>query len=347
MSEQYLFQKIQASVNEKLRGLPGFCRLVIFQSLQYYDIDTGKILLPSLEEFANKEFRVDTAPGRKKENINGDTLRNAIRTIKKSAHKDFKFSVQNQRVMIELPFLLELYQKSPIESKEVADPKEEGSTETNTLNQPGVSAKAVSKDAQEVTQEVAEASQPIKDINNINIINIKNKNNNYKNSIIDKFCIFQPPQKSSAFNNSLEKPKAESYSPCKPPIEPQQGLRTFIADDYFPSAITLEKARARGIVCASEPSKIQKFVDYNKAIGSKWVDFDSVYLLWLSIPKNQESNISLSPTTKIRSIKHAYLSNAGKARKSTQPFSIDASIAKNTRIMEDEWGSQGNGLFFN
>jgi hypothetical protein len=106
--EDFPFEALEL-ITENLSGLPSFCRLVIYDLLKYCNYTLGTITLNSLSEVAKKDFFISSVPGRTKEEINGDTLRNAFRTIKKAKPDQFKFTTINQRVVIEMPFIRELY----------------------------------------------------------------------------------------------------------------------------------------------------------------------------------------------------------------------------------------------
>lgn len=106
-----LFQDALVQIKARTSGLPGFCRLVMYELLEYCDFKNAIISIGSMEELARKDFQVSIAPGRKKEVITADTIRNAFRTIKKARPDDFIFKVVNQRIIIEMPFLRELYLK--------------------------------------------------------------------------------------------------------------------------------------------------------------------------------------------------------------------------------------------
>jgi hypothetical protein len=108
---KYCSNKALGAIKAHLTGLPSFCRLVIFELLSYCDYETGVISITTLDEVAHKDFYVSPSPGRKKEAITSDTLRNAFRTIKKFKPEDFLFRTQNQRIIIEMPFLRDLYQQ--------------------------------------------------------------------------------------------------------------------------------------------------------------------------------------------------------------------------------------------
>lgn len=105
------YQQAYLAFKVKLFGLSSFNRLVMYEILPYCNYETGTIILPSLEELARNDFQVEAAPGRKKEAINADTLRNTFRSIKKAKSSHFVFSVENQRVKIDMPFLRDLYQQ--------------------------------------------------------------------------------------------------------------------------------------------------------------------------------------------------------------------------------------------
>lgn len=55
-----------------------------------------------------------------------------------------------------------------------------------------------------------------------------------------------------------------------------------INDNFLPNAKTIARAEALGYSKASDASEIQDFIDFNKAIGSQFADFNPIYLLWLA-----------------------------------------------------------------
>lgn len=114
-----LTSKVVKSIRLNIKGLPGFCRLVIYELLEYCNYETGTISIGTLDEIA-QAFYVAPSPGRKKEIINGDTIRNAFRTIKKAKPDAFKFTSVNQRIIIEMPFIRKLYQEFYSQPREVA-----------------------------------------------------------------------------------------------------------------------------------------------------------------------------------------------------------------------------------
>ena len=104
------YQEVLLRLKLNLTGLPSFSRLVIYELLPYFDYKTGTISIKSLEELVSNDFYVVSCNGRKKENITADTIRNAFRSIKKAKPDHFIFNTVNQRIVITMPFIRELYE---------------------------------------------------------------------------------------------------------------------------------------------------------------------------------------------------------------------------------------------
>ena len=114
---------------------------------------------------AHNDFHVAPSPGRKKEIINGDTLRNAFRTIKKAKPDHFKFTTKNQRIIIEMPFLRELHQQFFDKKLEVAAVN---ISDLNTSETLSTIDKTINLDAMFLGEDVpddAAATSRIEDIN--------------------------------------------------------------------------------------------------------------------------------------------------------------------------------------
>ena len=93
---------------KNLSGLPSFSRLVMLELFEYCDHAAGTISINSLDKLARDSFYVDPLRGRVQENITGDTIRNAFRSIKKAKPDYFQFSTINQQTVIDMPFMREL-----------------------------------------------------------------------------------------------------------------------------------------------------------------------------------------------------------------------------------------------
>ena len=231
-----LICKAQKLIKQNLLGLNSFSRLVVYEALEYCDYKKGIIYLPTLYEFAINSFYVERAPGRKREEINENTIRNALRTIKKFKGDFFKIRSVNQRIEIEMPEVRKLYESFVASNNDAGVESGYKNTPESLVNieDKGVEAGV---ELSEKTPEVAAAYSPYKE-------NIYNKHNS---------------NKQTAGDNKLP-----------------------IADDFYPSKETIEKAQERGFLKVTDAKEIARFIEYNKANETRWEDFNEVYLGWLN-----------------------------------------------------------------
>jgi len=240
-------------LKSKLGGLPSFCRLFIYEALEYCDYEKGVAYLPALHEMSVKDFHVERASGRKREEVNENTLRNTIRTIKKFRGDDFKFRVVNQRIEIDMPWMREL----SLASKKDAGGQSEKATSSTTPDNIESEHLLNASDNRAKNKEDATSDSPN---NNIFINKYINNNNNLKGGV------------------ALEK---------KP-----------IAEDFTPSEALIAKAKAKGYEHADCEKEIQKFILHNQACGSRFADFEPVYLLWLQ--RGQERSLAKEQQKQMR-----------------------------------------------
>lgn len=69
--------------------------------------------------------------------------------------------------------------------------------------------------------------------------------------------------------------------------------KKLITEDFNPSPITIERAEALGFTNANDPKEIHDFIAYNQANGSRWVDFNPVYLRWLARGRDRQHQKNL------------------------------------------------------
>ena len=170
------------AIKGSLAGLPSFSRLVIYELLHYCDYQTGIISINTLEEAVSNDFYVAPSNGRKKEVITADTLRNAFRTIKKAKPDHFIFKNVNQRIVIEMPFIRELYQSFYGQPSEVAADLAADVAIAKTHAQTSEKAGFEPLLAEDVSGDLAAASlNPA--INACAKENIKQNNNNNKHDL--------------------------------------------------------------------------------------------------------------------------------------------------------------------
>lgn len=252
------FQKQALSaLKANMAGLPSFCRLVMYEIFEYIDFSSSTISIISLEKLALDYLQVDPLRGRQKEIINGDTIRNAFRTIKKAKPDHFKFTTVNQRIVIEMPFLRELYQSIHGEASDVAAVLAADVVEAKTLAQTSESGDLDHILTGDVAADLAAASL-----------------NDTINAPIHTHAKIKPNFKP---NNNTNFVSSESVD-----------LKTPIADDFYPSAFVIDKAQHMGLSKVTDTTELNKFILFNQASGSRWANWDYVYLTWLQRDAERE-----------------------------------------------------------
>jgi hypothetical protein len=238
-------KQLFCTYKHSLSGLPSFCRLLMLEIFEYYDQSTDIITITSLDKLARDHFQVDAERGRQKENINGDTLRNAFRTIKKFKSDYFQFTKVNQKIVIDMPFMRQLHQSFFNETQEVSAIVVTDVAEATTLAQYGAQASLPPILATDVATELAEAD--VEDAFNAHAIKPnKIKPNNNNNAELEEFG----------------------------------GIKKPISDDFYPSQFAIEKALSLGFSKAAASDEIKKFILFNQANGSLWRNYDYVYIMW-------------------------------------------------------------------
>lgn len=241
-------KQVFITFKSNLAGLPSFSRLVMYEIFEYIDYASGTISIKSLDVLARANFQVDSLRGRQKETINGDTIRNAFRTIKKAKPDHFKFTTANQRIVIEMPFLRELYQSIYKEKEDAASVLASDVAAVKTLTE---SSELINVDpllAEDVAGVLAAAS--FNDAINTHAKNKQTKTN--KNTQTDGVV--------------------ELFS---------QTEKLLIADDFYPSDAIINHALSKGLTKVIDASEIKKFILYNQAISSVRVDHNPLFLRWL------------------------------------------------------------------
>ena len=234
-------------------GLPSLCRLFLYEAIEYCNFDAGVAILPSLHEIAVKDFNVERASGRKREEVNENTLRNVIRTIKKFRGDDFRFRVIKQRIEIDMPWMREISLASKKDAGDQSEKVSSSKAPENTESEQLLNA----SDNRAKSKEDAASVSP-----NNNIFINKNINN----------------------NNNLKGGAALEKMP--------------ITDDFTPSDALIAKAKAKGYEHADCEKEIQKFILHNQACGSRFADFEPVYLLWLQ--RGQERSLGKEQQKQMR-----------------------------------------------
>ena len=247
------FQKEALSaIKSNLHGLPSFCRLVMYEAFEYINFESGTISINSLDLFARTDFKVDSLRGRAKEEITGDTIRNALRTIKKAKPEHFIFSTVNQRIVIEMPFIRELYESIYNETPELS-----------AVLPTDLAA--------------AQTQAPIDDQSDVNPLLAGELCSKLAAASLDdpiNACAIKPNQVKPNNNNPVSDESA--------------GIKTPISDDFYPSQFVIDKALSLGFSRVTDTEELSKFIRFNRASGSLWRNYDYVYLMWIEAAAARE-----------------------------------------------------------
>ena len=268
----------------------------MYEVFEYIDLELGTISISSLDLLARTDFHVDPLRGHQKEIVNSDTIRNAFRTIKKAKSDHFIFSTVNQRIVIEMPFIRELYESIYNETPEPAAVLATDVAESKTqspLDDQGYSYPLLTGELDTI---LAAASSSM----SINVC------------VKEKILI----------TNKQTNPDGVSFAELKQPIR----------RDFYPNAETIELALSHGYVNVTNPIEIKRFITYNLASLTRWADYNPVFICWLErAHENQKSTEPLSTTQQPR--KNADERTPYKVSGTRKP-TVAESIADNRRIIE-------------
>lgn len=168
------FNKALRQLDEHLFELPHLCRILMHSLFKHCDFQTGRISNITMEQM-QRDLYVAPASGRKRQKITADTIRGAFRTIQKFKPDDFVFSVEKQRIVIELPFIRDLFANFDAPKKDATVEAGERKDQEMQASLCDISETMVSY-AAEKSSEVTlpeETKNPAKNINNINNNNNK------------------------------------------------------------------------------------------------------------------------------------------------------------------------------
>lgn len=273
--------------------LPSFSRLVIYELLEYCDFVTGTISIDTLDEIARKDFKIAPCSGRRKEMINGETLRNALRTVKKAKSAHFKFTTKNQRIVIEMPFMRDLYMKFQTHSQivcvgeAIVKRNEEGLPEVksfeNIIVEPPLVLKNIKNGNTEITQEFSQVAA----VHAADVVTPTTHTSIRSYASLEK----------SFFGEDARDLAAATSCPIKDINNINNNNNTqklSISENFVPSQETIIRAQILGYETVTDFQEIQAFIDHNKAIGSLWADYNPIYLRWLakSVERKQQQKLS-------------------------------------------------------
>lgn len=304
------FQKQALSAfKANMAGLPSFCRLVLYEIFEYIDFSSGTISIISLEKFAFDYLQVTPLRGRQKEVINGDTIRNAFRAIKKAKPDHFKFTTVNQRIIIDMPFLRELYQSIHGETPEVAAVLAVNVAAATTLAQSSEYSCFEPFSTGDVAGELAAASL------------------NESINVHDHACV---KIKTNFKTNKQTNRGGESFAEIKKPI----------SRNFHPTQETIDLALSKGFMKVTSDIEIKRFIMYNLASATLWADYNPVFLNWLERDYKRDAEQTSETLTQHHLRKNSHERSINKVR-DIKPTVADT-IKRNQQIIDDHNQQQAN-----
>ena len=205
---------------------------------------------------------IDAAPGRKDSGTpQKQTIRSYLRTIEAQCGDYFQIISDSQTLKLKFPTLPAIY-ASHFESMEVY-------TDQNTvpyIATPLVNTEENTGIAEELNTE--EYTEPYTD--------------EYTPESFDAINVHE-------HTCAKIKPNFKPNNNNKTLVgELSSGFKTTIADDFRPSQRLVDKALSLGLSKVRDESEINKFILYNQSSGSRWANFDYVYLTWLQRDAERE-----------------------------------------------------------
>ncbi len=192
-----------------------------------------------------------SAPGRKNSGIpNKQAIRSFLRTIETQCGEHFKIISDDQSLKIKFLTMPTIYACH---------------FEREELNTPMIIG--------QYTREI--------------LINTDQNASNDDELSIEEYTDLYPPEGEQAINACKH-----AYAKIKPNFKPNNNKKQIVSeltgeiknpipDNFEPSQAMIDNALGLGLSKVSDPSELNKFIIFNKSTGSRWANWDYVYLNWL------------------------------------------------------------------
>ena len=187
------------------------------------------------------------------------TLRSILRTIESACGADFKVVSEGSQLIIQFTTLPQIYAKHDLIQDEISDQI----AHLNTRELLEESRQSDEFRCDQIHAQITDLSthqstvfSPVKNINKTNI-------NKQQTNITGE----------------------RNFSSKKP-----------IDETFYPSQETIELALQRGFAKVTDLAEISKFIAYNQGQGSRWPDFNPIFIKWLEREKAQASNQQKTPS---------------------------------------------------
>ena len=235
------YNKARIELELQFHGLPYPHTTLIKSIISLADPMTGIIESITYNDIANL-LTINTAPGRQNSGVpQKQIIRSYFRTIEQCCTKSFQIISEGQSLKIKFPTLPKIY--SSYFDVENTDLYTDENIDLYTP-----------KTLENSEQNPVLESQP---------------NTEEHLEVYTESYIGAEPVKNNNIFNINKKQQHTTHTGFS------------ISDDFFPSEQTIASALAKGFSSATCPTQIKNFIDYNKARGSAWADYNPIFLKWL------------------------------------------------------------------
>jgi hypothetical protein len=253
-SEIEKYNKARIELELQFQGLPYPHTTLIKSLISLANPMTGIIESITYNDIANL-LVVNTAPGRRNAGVlQKQTIRSYFRTIEQCCTKSFQIISEGQSLKIKFPTLPKIY--SSYFDVENTDLYTGESTDLYT-------------------------SKTLDSTGQCHVLENQLNTDKYTEVYTEPYIGTEPAKNNNIFNIN----KKQQHTT-------HTGFS--ISDDFYPSDKTIASALAKGFSSVTCPTQIKNFIDYNKARGSAWADYNPIFLKWLEqdLKRNTHSHSS-------------------------------------------------------
>ncbi|PJD93800.1 MAG: Vir protein [Legionella sp.] len=240
-SEIEKFNNARIELEFHFQGLPYSHTTLLKSLISLANPATGIIESITYNDIANLLI-ICSAPGRRNSGVpKKQTIRSYFRTIEQCCAEHFQIISKGQNLKIKFPTL------------------------------PGIYASYFDTDNTDLYTDESTHLNTVKTIGNTNqndVFLMNQSTGKYMDLYTDVYTA-----ECSAKNNNIFNIKNKQQT--------TETTKLSIRDDFYPNAKTIELAQSRGLISVTNEAQIRKFISYNQAKGTKWVDYNPVYLNWL------------------------------------------------------------------
>ncbi|STX88316.1 hypothetical protein [Legionella feeleii] len=296
------YNKARLEIEGIFNGLPHVHTTLIKSLITRADPETGIVENISYREIA--EFlAIYHSPGRRGAGIpKKGTVRSYFRTIAENHPENFKLVSQGQKFKCQFPKLPAIYAHYLARKEVGTGSSNQGNTREGQAETGGKTNCKVAADACKPCEHPA-AAKPQPPVKKNNKITTNNNHNQFQARLKPIAADFVPAPETIAKALALGYSDVGDLEDIQAFIRYNQSIgsrfadynpvylrwlsRTAIKADFRPSAEAIACALAQGYSTASDVEEIEAFIVYNQAIGSRYKDYNAVYLSWLAKGQQQ------------------------------------------------------------